>query len=113
MRATERVRRAVPVLNRTLTQNDLSQLHNYMNQYHAAHDKYPKSLAEMAELSLERDAPHIAKAIQSGEFVLAGGAGGVLGYEKAALEERGSVITTSGIVVMTADELKPKLGQPR
>src|SRR5439155_26792031 len=108
--AAQRARKVVPVLNRTLTQNDLNQLLNYMNQYHATHGKYPKSLAEMAELSIERDAPHIANALKSGEFVLASGAGGVLGYEKAALEDRGSVITTSGIVMMSAAELKQKLG---
>src|SRR2546421_241145 len=107
--AAQRARKAVPVLNRTLTQNDLNQLLNYMNQYHAAHGKYPKSLAEMAELSVERDAPHIAKAIQSGEFVLAGGAGGVLAYEKATLDDRGSVIATSGVQTMTAAELREKL----
>jgi hypothetical protein len=110
MPATERVRKAVPVLHRTLTQNDLNQLLNYMNQYHATHGKYPKALADLNELGVPRDAPHIAKAIESGEFVLAGGAGGVLGYEKAALGDRGSVLTTSGVQTMTAAELKQALG---
>jgi hypothetical protein len=110
MPATERVRKAVPVLNRTLTQNDLNQLLNYMNQYNATHGRYPKNMAELDELSVSRDLPPVAKAVQSGELIFAGGAGGVLAYEKAALEDRGHVVTTSGVQTMTAAELKQKLG---
>jgi hypothetical protein len=42
---------------------------------------------------------------------LAGGTGGVLAYEKAALTDRGNVLTTNGVQVMTADELKKLLGR--
>jgi hypothetical protein len=112
MTAQQRVRKAVPVLNRTLTQNDLNQLFNYMTQYHATNGKYPKSLDELNTLGVGRDAPHIAKAIQSGELVLAGGTGDVLAYEKDALDGGGgSVVTTSGIVRMTAGDLREKLGR--
>src|SRR2546425_2618996 len=77
MPATERVRRAVPVLNRTLTQNDLNQLRTFMDAAKGEKGYNPKSLADMPDLP--RAAPHIAKAIESGEFVLAGGMGDVLG----------------------------------
>lgn len=113
MPATERVRKAVPVLNRTLTQVDLSQLQTYLNQYHASHNKYPKTLDDLKELDVPRDAPKIASAIQKGELVLHGGEGGILAYEAIALDDRGSVLTINGIVIMTADELKQKLGQSR
>ena len=49
--------------------------------------------------------------VESGELVLAGNVGGVLAYEKAALEDRGSVLTTNGVQTMTADELKKLLGR--
>ena len=39
--------------------------------------------------------------------------GGVLAYEAAAMQERGSVVTTDGVQMMTTDELKRKLGQSR
>ena len=110
MTGAQRVRGAVPVLARTLTQNDLNQLYNYLTQFHATHGKYPNSLAEMAELSIERDAPHIATALQGGDYVLTGGTGGVLVYEKAALDGGGgSVVTTSGVVRMTSADLREKL----
>jgi hypothetical protein len=111
MRATERVRRAVPVLNRTLTQNDLNQIRTFMEQARSEKGSYPKSLADLP--GLDRDAPKLANAIKSGELVIAGGNNGVLAYEAAALEDRGSVVTTDGVQTMTADELKQKLGQPR
>jgi len=111
MPATERVRRAVPVLNRTLTQNDLNQLRTFMENVRAEKGSYPKSIAEMPDLA--RDAPKLANAVNTGERVIKGGENGVLAYEPAAIEERGSVVTTDGVQVMTAEELKQKLGQSR
>jgi hypothetical protein len=111
MPATERVRRAVPVLNRTLTQNDLNQLRTFMENVRAEKGSYPRSISDMPDLA--RDAPKLANAVNTGELVIKGGENGVLAYEAAAMEERGSVVTTDGVQVMTADELKQKLGQSR
>jgi hypothetical protein len=111
MPATERVRRAVPVLNRTLTQNDLNQLRTFMENARAEKGSYPKSLADMPDLA--RDAPKLANAVYTGELVISGGTNGVLAYEAAAIQERGSVVTSDGVQMMTADELKQKLGQSR
>jgi hypothetical protein len=107
----QRVAGAVPVLRRTLTQNDLSQIKLFMEQAHAEKGSYPKSLADLP--SLQRDAPNLYKAIQDGDLILAGGQNGLLAYEKAAMEDRGSVITTDGIQIMTADELRQKLKASR
>jgi hypothetical protein len=107
----QRVQHAVPVLNRTVTQNDLQQLQTFMEQAKAEKGSYPTSLADLP--SLQRDAPKLYKAIQDGELVLVGGSSGVLAYEKAAMEDRGSVVTTSGIQVMTAGELQQKLKSGR
>ena len=111
MPATERVRRAVPVLNRTLTQNDPNQLRTFMENIKAEKGSYPKSLSDMPDLA--RDAPKLANAVNTGELVIAGGESGVLAYEAAAMQERGSVVTSDGVQMMTADELKRKLGQSR
>src|SRR5262245_39452156 len=110
MTTQQRVRRAVPAVGRVVGQNDLSQLQLYINQFHSENNRYPKSVDE---LGIAREAPHIAKAIQSGEIVLTGGKNGIIAYQKAALEERGSVITDQGIVTMTAAELRQKLGMSR
>jgi hypothetical protein len=104
----QRVQHAVPVLSRTVTANDLNQLKIFLEQAHAEKGSYPKSLADLP--GLQRDAPNLAGAIQDGTVVLAGGQGGVLAYDKAALTDRGNVLTTDGVQVMTADELKQKLG---
>src|SRR5436190_20005145 len=81
--ATERVRRAVPVLNRTLTQNDLNQLRTFMEQIRSEKGSYPKSLSDMPDLA--RDAPKLINAVNSGELVISGGNNGVLAYEAAAM----------------------------
>lgn len=104
-------RKTLPVLSRTLTQQELDQLYKYMTQYQAEHGKYPASMNDLKELSVPRDLPKVARAVESGDLVLAGGVGGVLAYEKAALEDRGSVLTTNGVQTMTADELKKLLGR--
>ena len=104
----QQVARNVPVLQRTVTQNDLSNLRNYLETARAETGSYPKAVSELS--GLQRDLPKLYKAIQDGEIVLAGGKGDVLAYEKAALTDRGSVLTTAGVQVMTADELKQKLG---
>jgi hypothetical protein len=102
------VTRAVPALQRTVTQNDLNQLKLMLEQARAESGNYPKTLAELPGLG--RDLPVLAKAIEDGEVVLAGGQGGVLAYEKSALTDRGSVLTTQGIQMMSANELRPLLG---
>jgi hypothetical protein len=104
----QRVTRVVPALQRTVTQNDFNQLKLFVEQARAETGNYPKSLAELP--GLQRDLPNLFNAIQNGDVVLAGGRGGVLAYEKSALAERGSVLTTQGIQMMTADELRPLLG---
>jgi hypothetical protein len=104
-------KKKIPVLARTLTQQDLDQLYKYMTQYQAEHGKYPATMNDLNELGVSRDLPNVAKAVQNGELVLAGGANGVLAYEAAALKDRGSVLTTNGIQVMTADELKKLVGR--
>jgi hypothetical protein len=104
-------KKTLPVLSRTLTQQELDQLYKYMTQYQADHGKYPASMNDLKELSVPRDLPNVAHAVESGDLVLAGGAGGVLAYEKAALEDRGSVLTTNGVQTMTAGELKKLLGR--
>lgn len=104
----QRVTGAVPILRRTIGQNDLNQLKTFLINAHAETGKYPKALSDIA--GLERDAPNLAKYIKDGDLVLAGGKGGVLAYEKAAMEEKGSVVTTTGIAVMTKDELEKALG---
>jgi hypothetical protein len=104
-------KKKIPVLARTLTQQDLDQLAKYMTIYQTDHGKYPTSLNDLQEVGVQRDLPKVAQAVQSGELVLAGGTGGVLAYEAAALQDRGSVLTTNGIQVMTADELKKLLGR--
>src|SRR5262245_2197214 len=86
----QRVTHAVPALQRTVNQNDLNQLKLLIQNAHAESGKYPKTLAELP--GLDRDLPAMAKAIQDGEVVLAGGQGGVLAYEKSALTDRGSVL---------------------
>ena len=101
----------IPVLARTVTQQELSQLAIYMNQYQAEHGKYPTTMQDLQELSVPRDLPKVAKAVQDGDLVLAGGTGGVLAYEKKALTDRGNVLTTNGIQVMSADELNKLLGR--
>jgi hypothetical protein len=100
--------RKVPVLNRTIGQQELDQLYKFVNQFHAEHNKYP---ATFQELGIDRDLPKVAQAVQSGELVYVGGAGGVLAYEKIALTDRGSVLTTNGVQTMTADELNKLLGR--
>ncbi|HEX4588525.1 MAG TPA: hypothetical protein VH120_01260, partial [Gemmataceae bacterium] len=77
-------RKKIPVLNRTLTQQELDQLYKYMNQYHAEHGRFPKSMSELDELSVSRDLPKVAEAVKNGDLVLVGGANGILAYEKAA-----------------------------
>jgi hypothetical protein len=104
----QRVTRAVPALQRTVNQNDLNQLKLLLENARAESGKYPKTLAELP--GLDRELPAVARAIQDGEVVLAGGQGGVLAYEKSALTDRGSVLTTQGIQMMAANELKPLLG---
>jgi hypothetical protein len=82
-----------------------------MENVRAEKGSYPKSISDMPDLA--RDAPKLANAVNTGELVIKGGENGVLAYEAAAMEERGSVVTTDGVQVMTADELKQKLGQSR
>jgi hypothetical protein len=98
----------IPVLARTINQQDLQQLYTFVNQYHAQNDKYP---ATFQELGIDRDLPKVAQAIKSGELVFIGGASGILAYEAVALTDRGSVLTTNGVQVMTSDELKKALGR--
>jgi hypothetical protein len=106
----QRAARSVPVLARTLSQQELDQLYKYMNQYHAEHGKYPSSMAELNELNVGRDLPKVAQAVESGDLVLVGGKGGILAYEKAAFDERGNVLTTDGVQIMTGTDLRKKLG---
>jgi hypothetical protein len=106
----QQVARNVPVLQRTMGQNDLNNLRQHIMAVQVERGSYPKSLADMP--GLQREQPNVYKAIQDGDIVLAGGQGGVLAYEKAATTDRGSVLTTDGIQVMTAAELKQKLGNP-
>jgi hypothetical protein len=111
MTAAQRVQRAVPVLNRTVTQNDLNQLRTFMENAKAEKGSYPRSLDDLPGLA--KDAPNLANAIKSGELVLAGGQNDILAYEAAALDDRGSVVTAQGVTTMTADELKAKLKSGR
>jgi hypothetical protein len=104
-------RKKIPVLNRTLSQQELDQLYKYMNQYHAEHGRFPKTMAELDELSVSRDLPKVGEAVKNGDLVLVGGTGGILAYEKAALDEPGNVLTNDGVVRMTPDDLKKKLGR--
>src|SRR5207245_2908344 len=100
--------RKVPVLARTIGQQELDQLYKFVNPYHAEHNKYP---ATFQDLGIDRDLPKVAQAIQSGELIYVGGAGGLLAYEAIALTDRGSVLTTNGVQTMTSDELKKLLGR--
>jgi hypothetical protein len=101
-------KKKIPVLARTIGQQELDQLYKFVNQYHAEHNKYP---ATFQELGIDRDLPKVSQAVQSGELVYVSGTGGVLAYEAVALTDRGSVLTTSGVQTMTADELKKLLGR--
>jgi ABC-type glycerol-3-phosphate transport system substrate-binding protein len=101
-------KKKIPVLARTIGQQELDQLYKFVNQFHAEHGKYPTTFQE---LGIDRDLPKVSQAVQSGELVYVGGTGGVLAYEKAALTDRGNVLTTNGVQVMTADELKKLLGR--
>jgi hypothetical protein len=103
-------RKKIPVLNRTLSQQELGQLYTYMNQYNAEHGRFPKTMSELDELSVSRDLPKVAEAVKNGDLVLAGGAGGILAYEKDALDKPGNVLTTDGVRQMTPGELRQKLG---
>jgi hypothetical protein len=107
--AQQRVVAATPVLRRSVTANDLNQLKIFMEQARTETGKYPRSLADLP--GLQRDAPNIHKLIQDGDLVLAGDVNGVLAYEKAALEVRGSVLTTEGVQALEPAELKRKLGR--
>src|SRR5947209_1105966 len=103
--------RKVPVLARTLSQQELDQLYKYMNQYHAEHGRFPKTMTELDELGVSRDLPKVGEAIKNGDLVLAGGTGDVLAYEAVALQDKGNVLTVSGVQQMTADEMRKKLGR--
>jgi hypothetical protein len=98
----------IPVLASTIGKQELDQLYKFVNQYHAEQGKYP---ATFQDLGIDRDLPKVARAVQSGELVFVGGAGGIIAYEKSALTERGSVLTTDGVQTMTADELNKLLGR--
>jgi hypothetical protein len=68
-------------------------------------------MAELKELDVPRDLPKVAQAVESGDLVLTGGTNGILAYEAVTLEDKGNVVTTSGVQQMTADELRKKLGR--
>jgi hypothetical protein len=104
-------RKKLPVLNRTLSQQELDQLYKYMNQYNAEHGRFPKTMAELDELSVSRDLPKVGEAVKNGDLVLAGGTGGILAYEKDALDKPGNVLTTDGVRQMNPGELRQKLGR--
>src|SRR5947209_2277714 len=72
---------------RAIWLNDLDELRKYITQYQAENGRYPTKLDELPDVS--RDLPRIAAAIRSGELVLAGGKGGVLAYQKEALDTVG------------------------
>ncbi|MFO0808280.1 MAG: hypothetical protein U0746_06630 [Gemmataceae bacterium] len=103
----QRVAQAMPVLGRAISQNDLNQLKAFIVNAQAETGKYARSLADLP--GIERDAPNLAAFIKDGDIVLAGGKGGVLAYDKRALEDRGMVATTAGVQTMTKDELERAL----
>jgi hypothetical protein len=111
MTPAQKAAHRVPVLTRTLSQQELDQLGKYMNQYQAEHNKYPTTMAELKELDVPRDLPKVAQAVESGDLVLTGGTNGILAYEAVTLEDKGNVLTTGGVLQMTADELRKKLGR--
>ena len=104
----QRVQAAVPALRRAVTLNDLDQLRTWIAT-DFADGKYPKALAELR--GLQQQAPNLYKLVNDGDIVLAGGAGGVIAYEKAALDNGGLVATTSSIGRMEAADLKKALGR--
>jgi hypothetical protein len=89
--------------------NDLDELRKFITQYQAENGRYPTKLEELPDVA--RDLPRIAAAIRSGELVLAGGKGGVIAYQKEALDTVGKVITTSGVEDIPADRLRQMLGR--
>jgi hypothetical protein len=89
--------------------NDLDELRKFLTQYQAENGRYPTKLEELPDVS--RDLPRIAAAVRNGELVLAGGKGGVLAYQKEALETSGKVITSNGIEDIPADRLRQMLGR--
>jgi hypothetical protein len=89
--------------------NDLDELRKFITQYQAENGRYPSKLEELPDVS--RDLPRIAAAIRNGELVLTGGKGGVLAYQKEALDTVGKVITTNGVEDIPADRLRQMLGR--
>jgi hypothetical protein len=103
-------RRNAPVLDRTMTGNDLDELKKYFDIHRAGTGHWPKNLDEFKQ-EAGRDAPKLVKLVEDGDIVVNWNAGdqGVIAYGKGAKEQGGMVLTNSGIQRMTADELRQAL----
>lgn len=103
--------RRIPVMDRTLTQNDLRSLGMFLQTYKSAQNKWPTKLEELTEMKIE--SPKIYNAVADGQYVVVWGAPAdatVIAYEAATVKGSGSVLTGGGeIRLMTAEELRQAL----
>ena len=96
---------------RVATQNELHQIHIFIDSASGASGRMPSSQETLA--ALEKEAPKIAQAVKEGVIVLhpARSREDVWAYEAVALEQGGQVLTSNGIEKMDAATLKRRLGQ--
>jgi hypothetical protein len=95
---------------RAATNNELHQIHLFIESASAASGQMPSPQETLA--ALQREAPKIAEAIKEGVIVLtpARSREEIWAYEAIALEQGGQVLTNTGIERMDADTLKRRLG---
>jgi len=94
---------------RTATNNELHQIHIFIETYSSASGQMPKPADTLA--AIQKEAPKIAEAIKEGVIVLlpAKSREEIWAYEAVALEQGGQVLTSSGIERMDADMLQRRL----
>jgi hypothetical protein len=103
--------RAAPA--RTVKQNDMHNLHIFIENASSATGQMPDGNAIRQALQSDREMGNILALIDDGSIVLTGinQREGVWAYEKLALTEGGIVLTNNGVERLTAAELKARLGQ--
>lgn len=94
---------------RAATNNELHQIHLFIETYSAASGQMPKPADTLA--AIQKEAPKIAEAIKEGVIVLlpAKSREEIWAYEAIALEQGGQVLTSGGIERMDADALQRRL----
>ena len=99
-------------VGRTVNENDMRNLHIFLENASSATGSMPDKNAIMAQLNSSQDARNLVTAINEGLIVLTGSTQreSVWAYEKNATINVGWVITNNGVERMDANSVKRMLG---